>query len=118
MDLTRRDVLKRAAAAATTASLDRLFPRKHTNVVTCADTTGIEKKVPCAPLSLGPIHTPIPEFTRMTDPAGDGFTGVFDPTGSGRIVVQNTNRSGQSDKHTTMGTGRDLLKGSTTYRAF
>ena len=69
-------------------------------------------------VSLGPIHEPPSDFVRMTDPAGDGFEGVPDPLGSGRTVIRNVNRSGQSDGHTTLGTGRSLEKGSTSYVAF
>lgn len=88
------------------------------NAVTCAETAGLELKVPCSTIPTGGIHSPITEFRRMTDTAGTGFTGVLDPLGSGTIVVRNTNPSGLSDAHVTMGTTRDLPVGSTSCAAF
>lgn len=73
------------------------------------DDVSLEKAM--GPIPQGPIHKPIADFTNMTDPAGDGFTGTL----SG---VRNVNHSGQTEKHTTMGTNRDLPKGSTSYCAF
>jgi hypothetical protein len=113
--LTRRAFIAGTVGAAIALFVPRAGAR---DMVTCADTTGIERKVPCAPLALGPIHKPIPEFTSMRDPVGDGFTGAWDPTGSGRIVVRNVNHSGQTERHTTMGTDDSIVKGSTSYLAF
>lgn len=111
-----RRVAPLVAVLALVVPLSLIRPALTTTAVSCADTSGIETKVPCAPLALGAIHKPLPEFSHMIDTTGTAFTGVADPVLG--VVVQNTNIAGQADKHSTMGTARDLVNGSTSCRAF
>ncbi len=96
----------------------------------CSSLSGIEKRFPCSSLQIGnmPGNT-----TSGTDPwdmfsnmlyqgipnIGNPphFAAVANPSGSG-AVVRNLNYLKDSEKHTTVGTSRDLPLGSTECSAF
>jgi len=84
--------------------------------LTCADTTGIERKFPCDTIPLGQLSGPSREFTTVTNP--QNFFGVTDPAGTFGRAVQNVNLSSQGEPHSTWGTGRDVPLGSTSCVAF
>ena len=98
--------------------------------VSCSSLTGIERKFPCSPLTIGPM----PEkptsgsdawdmFTTSLYPGTSGnginerFSAVANPNGSG-AVVRNQNLLSDGENHTTVGTARDLPNGTTECSAF
>jgi hypothetical protein len=102
----------------------------QTSTISCGSLTGIEKKFPCAPLTIGGM----PEqptggtdawdmFTTSLYPGTSGngvnerFSAVANPAGSG-VVVRNQNLMSDGENHTTVGTARDLPNGSTECSAF
>jgi len=114
----------KTASATLTVETASVTPPPVT-LVTCADTSGIEKKFPCSPLSIGAMPAAPTSGTDAWDEFGNElysglnpFSAVLDPLGSGVVVVKNINRLGETEKHTTVGTTRDVAKGSTTYCAF
>lgn len=104
---TRRTVLK-ASAGAVALWATRLLPELDMS---------IERRL--LPLSVGPVTVPPPEFANLFPTTYPSWTAVTDPQGSGRVVLRNVNKLGVgSDGHATIGTGRSLEKGSTSYCAF
>ncbi len=90
----------------------------------CDGLHGIELRFPCSPLSAGPLPAhpgsgpdAWDQFTRSLYGGANPFSAVPNPAGEG-VVVRDVNDLTLSEGHTTLGTGRDLPKGSTSCSAF
>ena len=97
--------------------------------VSCSSLSGIEKRFPCSALSIGSMPGDVTSgadnwdmfsnmlYDGMPGTINSHFTAVANPAGSG-VVIRNQNNLNEAEKHTTVGTSRDLPLGTTECSAF